>query len=230
MLINEYFNKREQHHIDKPSTKLSNNSIRFQANPNDKQLKHGTHSSTWKLPFKGRASYISKAAIREEFRRLDILSEQRLTFLNLKSALELREVRETDQTVRNWFREYDRGSKGYIDYNDYAAIYEEDDDVDLSSSINIGSGSGSNNSTRGFISYDESNSSKKTTAKTDVLRQAFDRYDIDEDGYISLSDLKTSFSNQGKTFNSSELNKWIEARDLSGTGKVSFDDFIQHYQ
>ena len=222
-MINEYFNKREQHHIDKPSTKLSNNSVRFQANP---------HSSTWKLPFKGRTSYISKAAIKEEFRRLDILSEQRLTFLNLKSALELREVRETDQTVRNWFREHDRGSKGYIDYNDYAAIYEEDDDIDLSSSINIGSGSGSNNSTRdrGFISYDESNSSKKTAAKTDLLRQAFDRYDIDEDGYISLSDLKTSFSNQGKTYNSSELNKWIEARDLSGTGKVSFDDFIQHYQ
>lgn len=225
-MINEYFNKREQHHIDKPSTKLSNNSVRFQANANDERLKRGTHSSTWKLPFKGRASYISKAAIKEEFRRLDILSEQRLTFLNLKSALELREVRETDQTVRNWFREHDRGSKGYIDYYDYAAIYEEEDDVDLSSSIKISS----NNSSRGFSSYDESSSSKKTAAKTDLLRQAFDRYDIDGDGYISLSDLKTSFANQGKTFNSSELNKWIETRDLSGTGKVSFDDFIQHYQ
>lgn len=227
-MINEYFNKREQQHIDKPSTKLSNNSVRSQANANDERLKQSNHS-TWKLPFKGRTSYISKAAIKEEFRRLDILSEQRLTFLNLKSALELREVRETDQTVRNWFREHDRGSKGYIDYSDYAAIYE-DDDNDLSSTINVGNGSGSNNSTRGYSSYDDSSTSKKTTAKTDLLRQAFNRYDIDEDGYISLSDLKISFSNQGKTFNSTELKKWIEARDLSGTGKVSFDDFIQHYQ
>lgn len=227
-MINEYFNKREQKHIDKPSTKLSNNSVRSQANANDERLKQGNHS-TWKLPFKGRTSYISKAAIKEEFRRLDILSEQRLTFLNLKSALELREVRETDQTVRNWFREHDRGSKGYIDYSDYAAIYE-DDDNDLSSTINVGNGSGSNNSTRGYSSYDDSSTSKKTTTKTDLLRQAFNRYDIDEDGYISLSDLKISFSNQGKTFNSTELKKWIEARDLSGTGKVSFDDFIQHYQ
>jgi len=229
-MVNEYFFKREQP-IHKSSIK-SSNSVQFQSN-DKKQLKPVTYS-TWKLPFKGRtASRISKAAIKEEFRRLDILSEQRLTFLNLKSALELREVRETDQTIRNWFREHDRGSKGYIDFNDYYDIYEgyydDNDDNEhheLMSSIHVSN----NNSSHSKGTNDDNNNIRKTVAKTDLLRQAFDRYDIDEDGYISLNDLKTSFSNQGKAFNTLELNKWIQIRDLSGTGKVSFDDFILHYK
>ena len=82
-------------------------------------------SSGWQLPFRSTARMISRAAILEEFRRLDITGEGRLNYLNLKSALELREVETDDLTVRRWLKETDRGSKGYVDYSDYESIYLE---------------------------------------------------------------------------------------------------------
>jgi hypothetical protein len=82
-------------------------------------------ASGWQLPFRSTVRMISRAAILEEFRRLDITGEGRLNYLNLKSALELREVEADDLTVRRWLKENDRGSKGYVDYSDYESIYLE---------------------------------------------------------------------------------------------------------
>lgn len=81
--------------------------------------------STWTLPFRDSAKMISKQAMEIEFRKLDLRGDGRLTFLPLKSALELMGVHEDDQTIRRWLREADSSQKGYVDFSDYERIYVE---------------------------------------------------------------------------------------------------------
>ena len=70
-------------------------------------------SKGWTLPF--RSSHLrgspSPSIITQEFKRLDLLGEGRLTYLTLKSALELREIKVADSTVRRWLKEMDRGGQ-----------------------------------------------------------------------------------------------------------------------
>jgi hypothetical protein len=76
------------------------------------------------LPFRATAPQIPPSQRSKDFRRLDVTGEGRLTFLTLKSALELRDVHVDDTTVRRWLQESDRGAKGYVDFADYEAIFE----------------------------------------------------------------------------------------------------------
>ena len=85
----------------------------------------GEENKGWKLPFRRTAPQVTRSRISTEFRRLDLLGEGRLNFLSLKSALEMREVEEDDATIRQWLKETDRGGKGYVDFDDYEAIYKE---------------------------------------------------------------------------------------------------------
>jgi Ca2+-binding EF-hand superfamily protein len=202
----------------------------FKAN---EERMHQVSQGTWRLPFRGKTKPISKAAIREEFRRLDcIQGEGRLTMLNLRSALELREVRETEQTVREWFKAHDRGEKGYISLQDYEAIYDSEGlgrsqlratFADLTHTAASASPSGRPASPSAL---------KKRAAeeRLSLLRKAFDRYDADRDGKISSEDLRKAFTAQGKAFTPSDLRTWVQTRDLSGLGAVSFDDFVKHYK
>jgi Ca2+-binding EF-hand superfamily protein len=203
-------------------------SIEFKANETrNQQLSH----STWRLPYRGKAAPISKAAIKEEFRRLDILAEGRLTLLNLRSALQLREVQESEQDVRDWFREHDRGGKGYIDFKDYEAIYE-------ASSKPRGLKTATFSGVDSFAeekspSRPDSPSALKRRAAEDrvkLLKKTFDSLDVDGDGKISMEDLRKAFTTKGKAFTPSDLRTWVQTRDLSGTGAVSFEDFAKNFK
>jgi hypothetical protein len=79
----------------------------------------------WKLPTRATAGLKTKDEITDEFKKLDILDEGRLTLLTLKTALELREVRMDDASVLAWLRETDVGNKGYVDMFDYEQIFRE---------------------------------------------------------------------------------------------------------
>ena len=87
--------------------------------------------SAWSLPFRCDCPSASPSQISAEFKRLDLTGEGRLTYLTLKSALELREVHVQDSDVRAWLRETDRGSKGYVDFQDYQDIYTDFEDQDF---------------------------------------------------------------------------------------------------
>ena len=83
-----------------------------------------TGAGGYSLPFRATAPQIPPSQRSKDFRRLDVTGEGRLTFLTLKSALELRDVHVDDATVRRWLQECDRGAKGYVDFADYEAIFE----------------------------------------------------------------------------------------------------------
>lgn len=62
-----------------------------------------------------------------------------------------------------------------------------------------------------------------------LSNRAFDRYDRDQDGFITKQDLRLTFESQGKTVSDKELVEWVRKRDSHGTGAVDFDDFAKHY-
>ena len=214
----------------------------------------------WRLPFREALEEAcvrkSRAAVQDEFRRLDIMSEGRLTYLNLRSALELREVREPDATVRRWMQEHDRGHKGYVSLADYEAIYANciignnssaasgrgsglgrgaeamGDTMDSLGTAESRSDHGSTGLYRGshYDSIDRGDAERAQQQRQDLLRKAFDRYDTDRDGRISTEDLQQAFTAQGRAFTPQDLEAWVSSRDSSGTGAVSFEDFVKHYK
>jgi Ca2+-binding EF-hand superfamily protein len=61
------------------------------------------------------------------------------------------------------------------------------------------------------------------------LFRAFDRYDVDRDGYITVDDLRIAFREQGRQFSERDLDTWVRSRSPGGSGAVSFADFKRHY-
>jgi Ca2+-binding EF-hand superfamily protein len=58
----------------------------------------------------------------------------------------------------------------------------------------------------------------------------FDKYDVNKDGVITAEDLKKAFAVQNKKCSDEEIRQWIEERDRSQRGSVSFADFLEHYR
>lgn len=71
----------------------------------------------------------SKEEILRQFSRLNISGDGKLTFLTLRSALEIifdsnsSTQQIDDMMIRSWLRENDSGSKGYVDVNDFQRIF-----------------------------------------------------------------------------------------------------------
>jgi Ca2+-binding EF-hand superfamily protein len=260
----------------------------------------------WQLPFRSSVLSLAAAAaalppwavsdttakgvnpkrVAEEFRRLDITGDGRLTYMNLKTALGLREVAVDDVTVKRWMRENDRGGKGYVDFSDYQAIYDAGQDEATHEASNATGPTGTegftgvsgSTGTVGFAGYsgrgrggrearDASTyfaqgtnapgsrrygsleavrpSPERGTSthpagrpppldreRLALLRRAFDRYDVDGDGAISVDDLQLAFAAQGRPpTDPLELVTWVRRRDSTGVGLyVTFEDFCTHYQ
>jgi Ca2+-binding EF-hand superfamily protein len=62
-----------------------------------------------------------------------------------------------------------------------------------------------------------------------LIRRAFDRYDVDRDGFITVDDLRIAFREQGRQFSERDLDSWVRSRSPGGSGAVSFADFKKHY-
>ena len=87
--------------------------------------------------------------------------------------------------------------------------------------------SGSNNNKR--VMSRTSGGRLQERDKLRVLKQAFDLYDYDGDGFISRVDLKNTFEAQGKPKSDQEISEWMSRSDSHNTGFVDFDDFVQNY-
>ena len=161
----------------------------------------------------------SVAAIRAEFEMLDLQGEGRISFLAMRTALELSNFCIEDGDLRKWFKAADKMGKGIITLEDYQAMYSSDGELSkrLSHEFHIESKS----------SADVIMSAKE---KKQLLKSAFSKFDINRDGFISADDLRSVFESQGRTCSDEDILRWIQKRDTSELGAVSFADFCQHFQ
>lgn len=60
---------------------------------------------------------------------------------------------------------------------------------------------------------------------TTAAYKVFEMYDFDGDGRISFHDLRTVFRKRGWNLSDADIRAWINKRDQSQTGSVSFQDF-----
>ena len=55
-----------------------------------------------------------------------------------------------------------------------------------------------------------------------MIRQAFQRFDLNKDGKITASELRVVFRQNGQDSSDSTIAKWIKERDISLDGTVTF--------
>ena len=88
---------------------------------NDTVLSLPTRASASKIP------EMSEREIWRSFEKFDITGDHKLTFLNIKSALELYNsnapTRIDDSQIREWIRDNDPQNKGYVDFDSYRSIF-----------------------------------------------------------------------------------------------------------
>ena len=63
-------------------------------------------------------------------------------------------------------------------------------------------------------------------AQLQMARRAFAAYDVDGDGAVTRSDLKTVFTKLGKPSDGEALDRWIAKHDADRDGTVSLSDFL----
>jgi Ca2+-binding EF-hand superfamily protein len=159
-------------------------------------------------------SFDDSRARAEEFKRLDLTGEGRLTFLTMKSALEIRGESVPDSGIRQWLRDNDSGSKGYVDIDDFMQASRTPEAALVNAEGPLGA-------PRAAPGAD--------AQRREVLKRAFRRYDVDGDGYISVDDLRIAFEQQGRATSETELVQWVRKRDTIGAGAVNFEDFAKKY-
>lgn len=179
----------------------------------------------WKLPRPNHATLkqLSKEEVTEEFRGLDLAGDGKLKFLQLRSALEIQDISVSDEDLRRWLRETDRQGKGYVGLEDYLSIYGYRGERAFAAR-------------KPDISplFDEtavsvSRSSVSAAERKALLKQAFGKFDVDRDGFISVEDLRVAFDRKGRAYADADLIDWVRKRDTMDIGAVSFEDFAKYF-
>ncbi|PKU71850.1 calmodulin-like [Dendrobium catenatum] len=67
----------------------------------------------------------------------------------------------------------------------------------------------------------------KTKETEKELREAFNIFDKDQDGFISAAELRQVMANLGQKLSDEELNEMISQIDMDGDGQISYDEFVK---
>jgi Ca2+-binding EF-hand superfamily protein len=189
----------------------------------------------------------SREEVRRHFRRLDLSGEGRLTYLTLKSALELlledadpdhygRGV--DDALIRSWLREHDHGAKGYVDWDDFVRIFASERETPQvpqyrykPSDSSAGHPTASIRASRGLGAVKGETREKAHVDGDRIARikRTFQKYDLNGDGLIDVDDLTKVFRATGRPVERDEIRDWVRERDSKGIGAVCFEDFLAHY-
>merc|ERR1719469_917167 len=67
----------------------------------------------------------------------------------------------------------------------------------------------------------------KDTDTEEELIEAFKVFDIDCDGFISGSELRTAMTNLGEKLSDVEVDEMIREADMDGDGQINYDEFVK---
>ena len=136
----------------------------------------------------------------------------KIDFMNLQVYLVMNDRDVPDKEIRQWIAIHDEKGKGYLNLQDFLrAKTLPGVESMLVPDTAVEGNSGSNNNKR--VMSRTSGGRLQERDKLRVLKQAFDLYDYDGDGFISRVDLKNTFEAQGKPKSDQEISEWMSRSD-----------------
>ncbi|VDL59674.1 unnamed protein product [Hymenolepis diminuta] len=77
------------------------------------------------------------------------------------------------------------------------------------------------------IPYEDLNENRY---QTEIYREAFNRFDVNNDGVIDSGDLKALMGDIGNELRESEIFDMIQEADKNGDGVVDYDEFVELFE
>ena len=132
--------------------------------------------------------------------------------------------------TRDIFDQFDRDGDGYITVEDLKgallSMGKDLTDDELRQLISEADLDGD-----GKVSFKEFLSMSAATKMREIhedteLKEAFDFYDANKDGLVSVTELQSALKRLGMPVSHEEAQRMIKAADTDGDGQVSFDEFV----
>lgn len=137
--------------------------------------------------------------LREIFRPFDRNNDGRLAPLELGSLLRSLGLKASHEQVEALIHKADRNDNGLVEFSEFVAVVEPE--------LLLLQG--------GMCPYSE-----------EMLRNMFDMFDRDGNGYISAVELAYSMAKLGHALTAEELIGMMEEADTDGDGQIDFQEFI----
>ena len=81
-----------------------------------------------------------------------------------------------------------------------------------------------------FIEFIKRFNLSKNTMSTDDILNAFEIFDKNHDGTLSINEFKHILMDLGQKFSEDEVNEIITEIDLDNNGKINYRDFVEFWQ
>ncbi|KAL5961344.1 Calmodulin [Taenia solium] len=107
--------------------------------------------------------------------------------------------------IGNLFKEADENGDGTIDYKEFVSL--------MAMSFQSQNQAGSN-----------------LASRNDMYREAFSKFDVNNDGVIDSNDLKELMKNIGKQLSDKEILEMILEADKNGDGVVDYNEFVHIFE
>ncbi|XP_070504182.1 calmodulin-like [Chironomus tepperi] len=134
------------------------------------------------------------------------------------------------QSFKEGFAMFDKDSDGSISTSELGDVMrtlgQNPTEAELQYMINEVDSDGS-----GSIDYDEflkmmANIVKSPVDEEQEIWDAFRVFDKDNDGFVSIEELKYVLTNLGEKLTDQEMNEILKDADADGDGKLNFEEFI----
>ncbi|XP_076084618.1 neo-calmodulin-like [Mytilus galloprovincialis] len=139
-----------------------------------------------------------KEECRKAFKQIDINKDNRLSWTELRHASDLLGMTLNEKQAKKMIREVDKNGDGFIDYKEFETIMSK------------------NSKPICLIDYED-----------EVLRQAFDNFDIDKNGEITKEELIMVLQSLGTDTAEMDASEMLREADLNGDGVISFEEFAR---
>ncbi|KAL6127419.1 hypothetical protein ACLB2K_070784 [Fragaria x ananassa] len=140
------------------------------------------------------------AELREIFRSFDRDNDGSLTPLELSSLLRSLGLKASHEQVEALMQKADRNDNGLVEFSEFVVLVEPDL-LQLQG---------------GMCPYSE-----------EMLKNMFDMFDRDGNGYISAAELAHSMAKLGHALTAEELIGMMEEADTDGDGQIDFQEFVR---
>ncbi|KAK6111045.1 EF hand family protein [Brugia pahangi] len=135
-----------------------------------------------------------------------------------------KELKEED--LRGIFKEFDLNGDGYIQKDELNAVMVKMGQCPTDDELNA-MFDAADKDKDGNIDFDEFLSIAYANPLSLSLKAVFDELDVDGDGCITRSELRTAFQRMGHNLTDSDIKAIYNQVDVNRDGKINFDEFCQ---